>query len=513
MITNVLDYFSASVERFPEKDAVVCGEEKISFSELDKVSNQIASAIKELAPNAGPFIPFIVPKSIEAISSILSILKVDSAYIPIDSNSPATRMASIMEASSARVVLVVDETEVIAHEAIQDTDIQVLNLNKLQLENYPSDRRPYQSISTDLAYVLFTSGSTGVPKGVMIPHRAIVDYIDWCVEEYEITESDVVSNHAPLYFDNSTFDLYTAFKAGATLHLVPEQLNAVLPRLVKWLKNSDITVFFCVPSVLTMLLKSRRLKADSFPKLRRILAAGEALPPHVLREWMLLYPSIQFTNMYGPTEITVDCSFHTLTDVPAPDCVSIPIGKPRPNMAMYVLTEAGELTQKPGAKGELLVRGTSVSYGYLNDSEKTEAAFIQNPNHNLYPDSLYKTGDVVSIDEQLNFHFVGRADNQVKYLGYRIELGEIESKMLTLDEIDECVVCFGKNRETGDDFIGAFIKANRLIEDASLQQKVANLVPGYMVPSVIVRSEQDFPSTPNGKYDRKSILKRLEAER
>lgn len=508
MISNVLEYFLNSAERYPQKDAVVCDGESVTYEALNSRTSQLAQFIAESTSDHQAFIPFVTPKSIPAIEALLSILKLGAAYIPVDAKSPVDRMRSIFAASEAKTVMVVDETEPVVKEAVQGTDIQVINIDTVvyapaaQVEVLP------KTLSIDLAYVLFTSGSTGVPKGVMIPHRAIIDYIDWCVETYEITASDVVSNHAPLYFDNSTFDIYTAFKAGATLHLVPERLNAVLPRLIKWLEQSGITVFFCVPSVLTMLLKSRRLKPESFPKLRRVLAAGEALPPQVLREWMLLYPHIEFTNMYGPTEITVDCSFHNFTTVPDEDCTSVPIGKPRKNMEMFVLTENGQLTTEVGSKGELLVRGTSVAYGYLNDSEKTAAAFIQNPNHSLYPDVFYKTGDNVTIDENNDFYFIGRSDNQIKYLGYRIELGEIESKLLTLPEMSECVVAYSESQE----FIGAYYKLEPDHAAEGFEKNLTGLLPPYMIPTVFLECHGDYPRTPNGKYDRKQILKLLESE-
>jgi amino acid adenylation domain-containing protein len=408
-------------------------------------------------------------------------------------------------ATAASVIVVDDESQSLFEELIPAGERpRVLNISQFK----PVDIEPVaaKNISIDIAYVLFTSGSTGVPKGVMIPHKAIIDYIEWCVETYALTDKDVISNHAPLYFDNSTFDLYCAFKTGATLHLVHEELNVVLPRLVKWLSERAISVFFCVPSVLTMLLRSRRLKPDSFPNLRHLICAGEVLPRDILSEWMAMYPHIQFANMYGPTEITVDCSFHIQHAIPSKDLLSIPIGKARTNMELFVRTESGELSQAIGAQGELLVRGTAVAYGYLGDAEKTKKAFIQNPLNRFFHDQLYCTGDLVRIDEHADFLFLGRADDQIKYLGYRIELGEIEASLVGVEGVHEGVVVFNNSSVESEREIGALVSLHEGFNPEELRKALEKRLPGYMVPTRIKITTEDFPRTPNGKYDRKQTL-------
>jgi len=503
----VQQYFSQSAQRFPDKPAVCCEDKSISYKELDLFSNSFARTLISAGAKRGSFIPFFMHKSVESIQSILSILKADCAYIPVDINSPAQRLESILDTAQSEILIVDDHSEELFKRLLPNNPIQLINI--CQFTGGNSKNIQYQNLSIDLAYVLFTSGSTGIPKGVMIPHKAIIDYIDWCVETYQLTNKDIISNHAPLYFDNSTFDLYTAFKTGATLHLVHEALNSVIPLLVSWLREREITTFFCVPSVLTMLLKSRRLKEDSFPKLRHLICAGEVLPVEILTEWMKRYPHIQYTNMYGPTEITVDCSYHIQHQLPDAECRSIPIGKARTNMELLVRNERGELTSDVGAEGELLVRGTSVAYGYLGDVERTQKVFIQHPQHNLFYDPLYCTGDLVRIDENKNFIYVGRADTQIKYLGYRIELGEIESIINSTQGVEEAVVVFNNSLEENKKTIAALIslKAEYLLADviAEIKQRL----PAYMVPGIITPTIEEFPRTANGKYDRKKILTQL----
>ena len=502
MITLVQQYFSESAARFPDKPAICCADESLSFHEAEEFTNAFARALQDVGVVRGQFVPFYMEKGVRSILSILSILKADCAYVPIDFKSPAQRMQSILKVAEARVVVVDDESQTAFEQLIPQAERPIL-LNISQFK--PLDVAPVASknLSIDIAYVLFTSGSTGIPKGVMIPHKAIIDYIDWCVETYRLTDRDVISNHAPLYFDNSTFDLYCAFRTGATLHLVHEDLNVVLPRLVNWLSARQITTFFCVPSVLTMLLRSRRLKSDSFPGMRHIIAAGEVLPRDILADWMDMYPHIQFTNMYGPTEITVDCSYHVLHEKPDKNMLSIPIGKARTNMELFVRTVGGELSQEIGAEGELLVRGTSVAYGYLGDAERTQKAFIQNPRNRHFHDPLYCTGDVVRIDGNADYLFLGRADDQIKFLGYRIELGEIEASLVGIDGVQEGVVVFNNSAEEAERELGALVSLVPGFDLTALRHALQKRLPGYMIPTRYTVTDKDFPRTPNGKYDRK----------
>lgn len=518
MITLVQEYFSKSAQLYPEKNAICCEDQQVTFRQADEFSNAFARHLIELGVERGSFVPFFMKKSVSSGLSILSILKADSAYVPVDVNSPAQRLNAILNSTQAKVIVVNNHSETLLNELLVNEKFEeknkptVVNIEQFKPQNVePQNLEPidYKNLSIDIAYVLFTSGSTGVPKGVMIPHKAIIDYIDWCVDVYQITDKDVVSNHAPLYFDNSTFDLYTAFKSGATLHLVHDELNAVLPRLVSWIKERKISVFFCVPSVLTMLLKSRRLKDDSMDSMRHLICAGEVLPRDILDAWMEKYPEVTFTNMYGPTEITVDCSFHMMSERPKASELSIPIGKARKNMELFIRTENGELTQKSGVQGELLVRGTSVAYGYLGDQEKTEKVFIQNPKHNLYHDPLYCTGDLVEKNENGEFLFLGRADDQIKFLGYRIELGEIEASLNAIKNVSEGVVVFNDSEDESKREIGALVSLDGELTTQELFELLQNLLPSYMVPTKIQLVEGDYPRTPNGKYDRKMIKKLL----
>lgn len=504
MIALVQEWFDASARRFPEKVAVACQNESVPYGELDRATNALARTLQSRGLVRGAFVPIFIKKSVNAIRAILGVLKADCAYVPLDVTSPARRLADVLAATRARFALVDAASEPTLRAVLPD--LAGVELVRVDAPTNASDAPlAYRNLSIDVAYALFTSGSTGTPKGVLISHDMIRDYIDWCVETYAITERDVVANHAPLYFDNSTFDLYTAFASGASLHLVHDEMNLMLTKLPSWLAKREISVFFCVPSVMTILDKSGRLTRDSLPKLRHLIAAGEVLHPDVARRWMELFPHVQVTNMYGPTEITVDCNFHVIATPPPPDATAIPIGRARRNMEVFVRREDGTLSDEPGAEGEIVVRGRSVSYGYLNDPERTHAAFFQNPRHDLFPDRLYATGDLARIDADGAFLFLGRRDQQIKYMGNRIELGEIEAMLLKAPGVIDGVVLFHDAEEAADKCIGALVQ---LAPGAAKDDLVAELkqrLPGYMVPRKITVADE-LPRTPNGKADRRAAF-------
>lgn len=509
MVHLVQQYFERSADRFPDKIAVGCGDDHISYRELDEVSNGLAHALIGKGAQRGAFVPIFIEKNLNAFKALLGILKADCAYVPLDTSAPGARVMSIIERCEARHVMADSRTEPRLREFARaaGSDVEIVNVEKTPITD--TSRRQYRNISIDMAYVIFTSGSTGTPKGVMIGHFTIVDYIEFCVDVLTITDQDVVSQHAPLYFDNSVLDIYCAFSTGATLQLVYDELNVVIPKLASWLRDKEISVFLAVPSVLTMLLKSRRMKPDMLPKLRQVIFSGEVIQPEIISQWMKLYPQAEYTNMYGPTEITVDCTYYRLEESPRVEDGPIPIGKARPNMELFVQLESGELTQAPGAEGELLIRGLAVGYGYLRDADKTNAVFIQNPRHNLYHDQIYRSGDLVRIADDGNVIFLGRIDHQIKLHGNRIELGEIEAALAGLDIVGEAIVVFNAATDPDEQEIGALI--SKLVDDDDeafvdrVRRDLKNAIPEYMIPTRIRVTTDDFPLTPNGKYDRKSV--------
>ena len=509
-VTSLIqEYFSISSLKYPDKTCVSFESQKISFKEMELFTNSFAKFIKSKGIQRNSFIPFFIPKSINSIKSILAILKSDCSYIPLDIEMPKDRLISILENSNAPCIIVDTNSKKLFGSLI-NSQIPLLNIE--DFSQHDSSPLCYANLSTDVAYTIYTSGSTGVPKGVMISHQGILDYIDWCVETYELTAKDEISNHAPLYFDNSTFDLYTAFKTGATLHLAPHEINSFPPKLTQWIKQNEISCFFCVPSVMSILSKTKSISENCFPKLKNLIFAGETLAPKVLHHFQQLLPHTQFTNMYGPTEITVDCTYYKIpkeiTDFPK----GIHIGVVRKNMEIFVRTNDNKILRGPNVDGELLVRGKSVSLGYLNDPQKTKDQFIQNPFNCFYHDPLYCTGDLVTIDGDGLIYFVGRADNQIKFMGYRIELGEIERALCDFHFIKEAVVVFNHLDQIGNKFIAAMVEASDETTEEKIKMEMSQKVPKYMVPKKISIVEQ-LPKTSNDKFDRIKISKMLFGEK
>ncbi|EHQ1324187.1 AMP-binding protein, partial [Campylobacter upsaliensis] len=352
-------------------------------------------------------------------------------------------------------------------------------------------------IDTNLLYVFFTSGSTGLPKGVSISHKSVIDYAFWVSEEFELDENEIIANQAPLYFDNSILDIFPTIKEGGSVHLVPNSLFAFPLKVLEYLENEGVNTIFWVPSVLIYFANTQALEKFKLEKLKKVLFCGEIMPNKQLNYWRTHLPHTLFANLYGPTEITDVCCFYKV-DREFKDEELLPIGKACKNTELLVFDEDKNLINEAGKKGELFVRGTSLSLGYYNDTEKTKAAFIQNPLHNNYLDLLYKTGDIVAYNEFGELLCYGRLDNQIKFKGHRIELGEIEAVLNSHEKIKNSACIFK------DDKLIAFYESE---EELDLKGFCKQKLPPYMIASSFVRVEK-FALNANGKIDRKILSER-----
>lgn len=506
MKANVTYWLDETAARFPDKTAYADEKKEITFGELRVQARRIGGELAIRGLFKKPVAIFL-EKSVDVLVSFMGTAYSGNFYSPIDVDMPGSRVDKILEVLQPAVVITTAPLkEVFSQYAYED---EYLLLEDVLTEVSGEKDAPTaggtdaeaaleavrrKCIDTDLLYVLFTSGSTGVPKGVTINHRAVIDYIDWVTETFEITEKDSFGNQAPFYFDNSILDIYSALKTGATVYIVPKNLFAQPVLLLEYLKEKKINTIFWVPSALIVVAKLKVFRnVDLTDTLKRVLFCGEVMPNKQLNVWRKFLPNVQYANLYGPTEITDACTYY-MVDREFTDEEPLPIGIPMPNTDILVLNEKDELVQGDES-GELCVRGTSLSMGYYNNSEKTREAFVQNPLNQAVPELIYRTGDIVKYNERGEILYLSRKDFQIKHMGHRIELGEIETAVSSLEEISLNCCLYDEKRQK----IVLFIEEE--LDKAYINEKISHLVPEYMLPNKVVVVEK-MPINANGKIDR-----------
>ena len=429
------------------------------------------------------------------MASFMGVAYSDCFYSPIDIEMPQSRVDKILEVLAPEIV--------ITTKALQD-NFQTFNFHGSYIlyEDIVSTAEdeavvaPYTQriVDTDLLYVLFTSGSTGVPKGVSICHRSVIDYIDWVTETFGVTEEDAFGNQAPFYFDNSILDIYSCLKTGATLHIIPKKLFFQPVPLLEYIRDHRINTLFWVPSALIVVSKLKAFRnVDLTATLKRVLFCGEVMPNKQLNIWRNFLPQVTYANLYGPTEITDACTYY-IADREFADDEPLPIGIPMQNTDVLVLNEKDQLVTGDEV-GELCVRGTSLAMGYYNNPEKTQEAFVQNPLNRAVPEIIYRTGDLVKYNERGELIYLSRKDFQIKHLGHRIELGEIETAVSSLDEVTLNCCLYDEKRQK----IVLFVDVD--VDRDYIKERIEKLVPEYMIPGKVVYL-QDMPINANGKIDR-----------
>jgi amino acid adenylation domain-containing protein len=511
-------------EKRPDQTAIIYKQERLPYGRLEQASNQLARLLKENGCQRGDRICFLIPKTPAAIITILGILKADCTYVPLDPSSPAPRLGKIIDACEPRWILAGGPVSTLLNQLFcEDSQFKTIPIgwmeaanvvgenfrSQFSFEDLPkySDAPPdYQNKVEDPAHILFTSGSTGVPKGVVITHENVLHFINWAVKYFETRPEDKISSHPPLHFDLSTFDIYGTLSSGAQLHIVPTELNLVPHKLAEFIRTSELTQWFSVPSVLNFMAKADVVKANDFPLLERLLWCGEVFPTPPLIYWMRKLPHVKFTNLYGPTEATIASSYYTVPQCPEDEKANIPIGTPCDGEELLVLDES--LKPLPvGEIGDLYISGVGLSPGYWRDPEKTASVFL---NHN---ERIYKTGDLAKVGEDGLVYYLGRADSQIKSRGYRIELGEIETALNALNLTEECaVVAISTEGFEGVAICCAYVSLNE--SDASpttLRTELSKSLPNYMMPARWMRSER-LPKNANGKIDRKVLREMFQKE-
>ncbi len=518
----VPDLLRTAALSHPDRTAVIDGSSELTYSELEARSNSLARLFLSLGVEHGDRVGLFLDKSAAAVIGIYGALKAGAAYVPIDSHSPPARAAYIARDCDVRILLtaskqapawptVVEVAPALEHIVIADGDdgrdvdrravrgVNVVGADDLAAHD-PEDPGTIL-LDQDLAYILYTSGSTGEPKGVTLTHRNALAFVRWAADEFDVGPTDRLSSHAPFHFDLSVFDLFAAAWGAAAVVLVPPRASLFPIETGRFIRDRGITVWYSVPSVLTALATRGGLVAGDLPSLRRILFAGEVFPTRHLRALMDQLPHVRFANLYGPTETNV-CTWYEVPrladDVEDP----VPIGRPIVNDEVYVVADDGRRARQ-GQVGELYVRGATVMRGYWADPQRTARSLIQDPFSADFPDPVYRTGDLVREDPDGNLRYLGRRDSQVKSRGYRIELGEIETALNAHPDVDECAV-IALPDEMITNTIKAFVVTTA--EEGELLRFCAERIPKYMLPHEFEILDT-LPKTSTGKIDRQSLAR------
>ena len=506
---------SNSANKFPEKAAVWARGRSINYRELEECSNRLAHLLGERGIRKGDRVGLYFPKCVESVVSMFAVMKAGAVYVPLDPQAPPDRIAYIISNCGIRALItkreklgLLDESTVasLAFCVLVDGTNESSNGTRVLpwtvLSEFTPLHPPRVSLTeTDLAYILYTSGSTGRPKGVMLSHQNALTFVEWCAATFNITSEDRFSNHAPLHFDLSVFDIYNAVEAGATVFMITEDLAVFPTALASFIENQRLSVWYSVPSALTLLLLHGNLKAENIPCLRTVLFAGEVFPMKYLRQLAELLPNVELYNLYGPTETNV-CTYYKVERSRLAGMDKLPIGIACENTEVFAVDERDEIVTTPGKTGELYVRGPAVTYGYWADPDKTAKMVVANRFQAHFEEKLYRTGDLVSLAEDGNYYFLGRRDSMIKSRGYRIELGEIESALLSHPAVREAVAI-----PVPDEIVGNRIRAvvaaheQHSIKAAELQQYCATRIPSYMIPELI-EFRETLPKTSTGKIDR-----------
>ena len=477
-------------------------EKTYSYADLNALANRLAGYMLHNGSCPGDVVAIEHTKKVESYALMLACLKIGVAYTNIDRNNPVKRTESILLQCSPKFLFVdtelTDDVRTIAKAAsVICCDLSCLPLNDFSPDN-PAENRTFAA--SRIAYIMFTSGSTGIPKGVAITHHNIESFILWTTKRYKVTSSDVFANISPMYFDNSVFDFYTALFSGASLAPIQKELLSKPKELLGEIDALECTIWFSVPSLLIYLLSIHALTPEAFQTLRLISFGGEGFPKSELRKLFDLYKErIEFINVYGPTEGTCICSSYTISEKTFDTLEGLPpLGPLNPDFESLVLDDEGKIAKQ----GELCLLGPNVGIGYYNDLERTLKSFSLCYEHGFYGTPMYRTGDLVYEENGL-FFFIGRKDNQIKHMGYRIELEEIELALNALEGVSQASAIY-ERVSTSYGKIVAHVASENTLTQGKVRRALKEKLPEYMLPNVVLFYDT-LPKNPNGKVDKKAL--------
>ena len=497
---NVLEWLEANEANLPNKIAFADVNTSASYVDLARKARRAGTFI---AQNAAPRQPIALymDKTIDAICALLGATYAGCCYSFIDLRQPQARISKIVGKLSPAFVVVDDAALDDAREAFP-TDLQLVTVSELFASEVDAKllaERRAGALSTDPLYINFTSGTTGTPKGVTVGHASVISFIPTFCKTLGLTGDDVFANQAPLDFDVSVKDVFGSLALGATVHLIPRDYFSVPTQLLDYLVERKPTVLVWAVSAMCFVSIMRGFDYAVPDTVRLVAFSGEVMPPKQLTRWQAALPNATFVNLYGPTEITCNCTYHVIDRTYARGEV-IPMGKPFAGENVFLIDDAGSLVPESevGHPGEIYVGGPELALGYYNDPERTAEVFVQNPLHDEHRDIVYKTGDLAQYDEDGNLVYLSRVDHQIKHMGQRIELGEIEAAAHAAEGVERACCIYDHARQR----IRLYYTGTRGKDE--LSAALHESLPPFMMPNT-VKQLDDMPLTKNGKIDRAAL--------
>lgn len=496
MKINLIELLEETLQAFPQKTAVIDGQRTICYDDLGMKARQLADNIISKADVTNKPIAVFLPKSIESVYTDFGIMYSGNFFMNLDIKNPTARLKNILDLIQPVAIVTNDRYKKIIEQV--SCDINIINVDDLDESlNCDLTHRRDALIDTDPFCIINTSGSTGTPKGVVLNHRSFFDFIARSQEAFNFNNDEIIGSLSPVVFDIYVYELCLMMANDATMVVIPDSLAAFPAAILKILKEQKVTYLFWVPTIMVNIANMGLLSQIELPDLKTVWYAGEVFPTKQFNIWRHSLPQTTFANLYGPIEITLDCTFYKVEREIA-DNEPVPIGYAYKNTDILILDDEDKRVTTANVEGELCVRGTSLAMGYYNNPEKTAAAFVQNPLNKAYPEIIYRTGDIVFINERGEIVFKGRKDSLVKNMGYRIELGEIEHVIVnTLKLVKNACVVYQYQRKE----ITLFYENDTELTPADFRKALSKDLPKYMLPTVFYK-EEELKRNTNGKIDR-----------